>query len=789
MKRTTHKFIFNLKEKKNSKNFSLLIDSVDSYNFGEIIEFLSYKRTTGEIYPNFSSRTFKTNQKINSINKFDALRMTTFKNKEEFERFSDYLINEHFALMTLESSNFKYAVKVKDYKIIQEENEIFLFQTFEHFDFSLKDLILFRSKMKTPFTEEELLVLMKHLFKILFELKSEHSISHGDIKLSNFLYDSQTKAFKLNDFTSSMYFPEEEKQLLEITGTPFYFNNTLFEGYSKKNNQTLYNPFDSDLYAFGLTCLFLKKLTIPEQILTKENLEKEIISIKSDRSQSGLIINSIFQGEETYLSVFSKFYKIKEGVDFNSIAPKVIENRNLLNEENEIKADIHFQIGFLQFILGQYDFSMENLRKANEIYSEINDNSRKAKVCFIQSIIYDKLNMAENMEKELEPCLPFVKKNFFTSTIKVIKALSILGNAKFCLKKYIDAIMYYEEALTLIEKEGGMWDKRAAIVNEKIGDIYEQLNQQEEAVRKWNEAFSIFKKTFKGDEENEECQRLHEKIVKYNPSEEYDEALSSAQSDPKIITSQSDLKEESPITPFKSKESILLNGQKLSIFPNEKKTSCFAPTSPSCSKKNKSVTFEGNILKSKFDPNRSNLSKDSKKLIEVYRKADVNDDEVDEEEKENLEEKYKKKKIICDLDVYFEKKLALSSISYEYKSTRKNVLSYIQNDSDFKNSNFNIAEFNLIFKNECLSLKYKILKDYRNETDLVLDVTIENISFYEISNITIELEQAKLDDGVIISASKFLPRSIKPKENINTKFDFQFNKFITSGRVVTVSGK
>ena len=788
MKKTTHKFIFNLKEEKNPKNFCLLIDSVDSYNFGEIVDFLSYKRTTGEIHPNFSSRTFKTNKKINSINKFEALRMTAFKNKEEFERFSDYLINEHFVLKSLEISNFKNVAKIREYKIIQEENELFLFQTFESFDFSLKDLILFKIKMKSPFKEEELLSLMKHLFKIMFELKSEHSISHGDIKLNNFLYDSENKAFKLNDFTSSIYFPEDEKKLIEITGTPFYFNNILFEAYSKKSNETFYNPFDSDLYAFGLTCLFLKKLTIPEQILTKENLEKEIILIKSDLSQSGVIINSILQGEETYLSVLSKFSKVKETIDFNSIAQKVIENRNQLNEEKEIKADINFQIGFLQFRLGQYDLSMENLRKSNDIYSELKDNSRKAKVCFIQSIIYDKLNMPEYIEKELEPCLPFVKKNFFNSCVQVIKTLTILGNAKYSLKKYVDAIMYYEEALTLIEKDGGMWDRRGAIVNEQIGDIYEHLHQEEEAIRKWNEAFSIFKNIFKGDEDNEECQRLHQKIVKYHPSEEYDDMLSSVQSDQKMLSSQSDLKDLSPTSPFKSKGSNLLSGQKFSDFlHDEKKSSFLIPSSPTSSKKKKSVTFEEGFLKSKFDPNRSNLSKERRKSTEFHLQADINDDD-DEKVEENFENN-DKKKFTCDLDVYFEKKLASSSTLYENKLTKKNMLSYIQTESDFKNSNFNIEEFNLIFKNECLVIKYKILENYGKESDLVLDVIIENTSFYEISNMSVELEKSKLDDGVIISANKFLPQSIKPMENLTTKFNFQFNKYITSGRIVTVSGK
>ena len=125
--------------------------------------------------------------------------------------------------------------------------------------------ILIRQKKNMYYNENELLIIIKNLIKTFSQLQ-KINISHRDIKPQNILYFNKTNEYKLADFG-------EAKELIKnnnnnntikqtLRGTELYMSPILFYALrSKKYFKYInHNTFKSDVFSFGLCCLFASSL-------------------------------------------------------------------------------------------------------------------------------------------------------------------------------------------------------------------------------------------------------------------------------------------------------------------------------------------------------------------------------------------------------------------------------------------------------------------------------------------------------------------------------------------------
>ena len=123
--------------------------------------------------------------------------------------------------------------------------------------------ILIRQKKNNFYNENELLIIIKNLIKTFSQLQ-KINISHRDIKPQNILYFNKTNEYKLADFG-------EAKELMKnscitnkqtLRGTELYMSPILF--HALRSQQFLkyvhHNTFKSDVFSFGLCCLFASSL-------------------------------------------------------------------------------------------------------------------------------------------------------------------------------------------------------------------------------------------------------------------------------------------------------------------------------------------------------------------------------------------------------------------------------------------------------------------------------------------------------------------------------------------------
>ena len=127
--------------------------------------------------------------------------------------------------------------------------------------------ILNRQKMNIHYNEKELLMIIYNLISTLAELQRQN-ISHRDIKPQNILIFEdkfKNKSYKLTDFGEAKELINNDKPTDRQTlrGTELYMAPILFK--ALRGKQTIkyikHNTYKSDLFSFGLCCLFAASLT------------------------------------------------------------------------------------------------------------------------------------------------------------------------------------------------------------------------------------------------------------------------------------------------------------------------------------------------------------------------------------------------------------------------------------------------------------------------------------------------------------------------------------------------
>ena len=474
-----------------------------------------------ETIPNIYDKCYKINdvRDINSkkVETFNFLKFEKFLKEEDFDNFSDFLMYEYYILQKLESGSFDHYVKLNEIYLLESDTEGLLLRSYEYFNISLEDILFYKKQNNSPFKENELLSLFKHLLKIIFDLRSNYSLAHRNINLSNFFYDFQKKKFKLGNFSTAIVFPEDEEKNLEICGTPFYFNDNIYKNFSKQNYFCFYNPYESDLYAFGILCLCLKKLTLPKDFGTRENVKKEISNLKGDSSLSSKIICDMFFNGGTYFSLYKKLSDYTENINYKRTMTKIISEKKQIMEKLENKAFQNYSCGLLCFKLNLYNQAIDKLKISYDIYKELDDKIKLGQVCYFLGIIYYKLNMNEFVIEFLETNLAKLKDSL--TPAEIIKVLIILGDAKFKLNQLFDAVLYYEESVILIKETSQIEDRYVAELYERIGDVYKVLNIKEKSLKFWSQAQSIYNNTLINEEKVQNCERVQQKFLNIDQEE------------------------------------------------------------------------------------------------------------------------------------------------------------------------------------------------------------------------------------------------------------------------------
>ena len=141
--------------------------------------------------------------------------------------------------------------------------------------------ILARQKRKLYYTEKELLEIIHSLITTFAELQRKN-ISHRDIKPQNILIFQENSMFRIADFgeAKEIFGNKGNTNKQTLRGTELYMSPILFHALRSSACSLKYiehNTYKSDVFSFGLCCLFaatlcfeslydIRELTVSSQV-------------------------------------------------------------------------------------------------------------------------------------------------------------------------------------------------------------------------------------------------------------------------------------------------------------------------------------------------------------------------------------------------------------------------------------------------------------------------------------------------------------------------------------------
>ena len=184
------------------------------------------------------------------------------------------ILKEIETLENLDASGLKPNSIPKYYGYAKESNKFNQTQyhlVFEYFPKTLKSVlenIISKGKKKSGLPFETLNSYFDSLVNALAYMQAKE-ICHRDLKPANIMLDNQEDNIFLIDYGASQSVfglnPNETKKKMELAGSPLYFSPELIECFNKKEEDSLINPFKSDVFSFGLVVLEMGILKLPEK--------------------------------------------------------------------------------------------------------------------------------------------------------------------------------------------------------------------------------------------------------------------------------------------------------------------------------------------------------------------------------------------------------------------------------------------------------------------------------------------------------------------------------------------
>jgi tRNA A-37 threonylcarbamoyl transferase component Bud32 len=133
-----------------------------------------------------------------------------------------------------------------------------------------------RLEKKTPYTEEELFLIIKQLVEALAFLQKKN-ISHRDIKPMNVLV-FENNVYKLADFGEAKEV-RLTKQLNTLRGTEIYMSPILFESLKENKEEITHNVYKSDVFSLGYCLLYAATLSFQSinEVRDLKNMKSTIV--------------------------------------------------------------------------------------------------------------------------------------------------------------------------------------------------------------------------------------------------------------------------------------------------------------------------------------------------------------------------------------------------------------------------------------------------------------------------------------------------------------------------------
>lgn len=118
-----------------------------------------------------------------------------------------------------------------------------------------------RQRTGQPFSEAEIVEMLRQVSEALCFAKQKR-IAHRDIKPAN-IFIAEDNYYKVGDFGSALQVISSRDMKHTMTGTPLYLSPQLVAGYmmtlATGDNQVEYDPHKADVYALGITALYMAR--------------------------------------------------------------------------------------------------------------------------------------------------------------------------------------------------------------------------------------------------------------------------------------------------------------------------------------------------------------------------------------------------------------------------------------------------------------------------------------------------------------------------------------------------
>jgi len=134
---------------------------------------------------------------------------------------------------------------------------------------------------QNPYKQDEIINILKQVVSGLSYLQQKN-ITHRDIKPQNILI-FKGNIFKVADLGEAKN-AENINQQMTLRGSELYMSPILYEEYKKNKKEVFHNPYKSDVFSLGFSCLYAMnlKLKVIENIREFKNMKIIINSIKKD---------------------------------------------------------------------------------------------------------------------------------------------------------------------------------------------------------------------------------------------------------------------------------------------------------------------------------------------------------------------------------------------------------------------------------------------------------------------------------------------------------------------------
>ena len=183
-------------------------------------------------------------------------------------------------------------------------------------------LIERKAQHRERITEETVWVFLRQLINAL-ALAQEKGICHRDIKPQNLFVDTDRNVIKVGDMGASKVYAQGD-ELHTIQGTLLYLSPLLKDQYLTNRHQgkAVHNPFKSDVFSLGITCIAIGLGFVPAELGQKDHLSEKLDLAVSRITHFSSVLQSFIrtmvcveeEGRPDFLELRQQFYEEVEPV-------------------------------------------------------------------------------------------------------------------------------------------------------------------------------------------------------------------------------------------------------------------------------------------------------------------------------------------------------------------------------------------------------------------------------------------------------------------------------------------